>query len=117
DLLLFPVDFVSEETADRADLGSDGLVVKCVGVEPRYECGRAQLMARKVNRDAGHARGAAAYCERAGRRADASQCQCEPPAVPQPVHPSLSARVCTGVCLIALCAAVCRRADTTHKDA
>ena len=86
DLPLFPVDFVSEEGADRAELGFDGLVVEFVGVQPRHECGRAELMARKMNRDARHARGTAAYAERAGRRADASQSHYQPPVVPQPVH-------------------------------
>ena len=75
DLPLLPVDFVSEQGADRTELGFDGLVVEFVGVQPCHECGRAELMARKVNRDTGHARRAGAYSERAYRRANASQGQ------------------------------------------
>jgi hypothetical protein len=72
DLSLLPVDFVSEEGADRPELGFDGLVVEFGGVQARNECGRAELMARKVNGDTGHAGGAIALNESGGRRANTS---------------------------------------------
>ena len=42
-------------------------------------------MARKMNGNAGHARGAFAANERGGRRANTSQTQCEPPFFPQQI--------------------------------
>ena len=87
DLLPLPVDFVTEEGADRAELGFDGLVVEFGGVEPADEGGRAELMTGKMNGNAGHARGAFAANERGGRRTNTSQTQCEPPFFPQPNHP------------------------------
>ena len=83
DLLPFAIDFVSEDGADRAELGLDGLIVEFGGVQPADERRRAELMAGKMNGNAGHARGAFAANERGGCRANASKRQCEPPVFPQ----------------------------------
>src|SRR5262245_18518523 len=85
DLLTLPVDFVPEEGTNRAELGLDGLVVVFGGIDARHEWGRAQLMAREMNGDAGHARGALARGERGGR-AYARQGQCDSPVFFQPDH-------------------------------
>src|SRR5262245_44917090 len=75
-LLPLPVDFVAEQGADWAELGFDGLVKVFGGIHARHECRRAQLMARKMNGDAGRARSATALGKR-GRRAEARHGQCE----------------------------------------
>jgi hypothetical protein len=74
DLLLLSVDFVPEQGADRAELGFDGLVVEFGGVQPCHEGGRAELMAREMNGDAGDAREATAANE-SGSRANANSRQ------------------------------------------
>jgi hypothetical protein len=92
DLPPFPVDLIPEQGADRAELGLDRLVVELRGVQARHERGRAELMARKMYGNAGHACGAAASSERGGRRANANKGQCEPPVFLQenhPLHPSV----------------------------
>ena len=92
DLLPLPVDLIPQQGADRAELGLDRLVVELRGVQARYEGGRAELMARKMYGDAGHARGAITANERGGRRANASKGQCESPVFLQenhPLHPSV----------------------------
>jgi hypothetical protein len=86
DLLLLPVDFVPEQGADRPELGFNGLVVEFGGVQPRHEYRRAELMAREMNRDTGHARGSTAANKSGSRRANANSRHCEPPIVPQPDH-------------------------------
>src|SRR5262245_11722021 len=88
-LLPLPIDFIPEEDADRAKLGFDGLVEVFSGVHARHECGRAELMARKMNGDAGHARWALALDEPGDRRANTRQGQCELPICLQPDHSRL----------------------------
>src|SRR5262245_48185109 len=87
DLLALAVDFVAEEGADRAELGLDSFVVVLRGIKPRHECGRAELMAREMDGDAGHACGTTAACERGGCRSNANSRQSKPPVVALRDHP------------------------------
>src|SRR5262245_27957742 len=86
DLLVFAIDVVAEAGAYRAELGLDGFRVVFCGVQASHECSRAELMAREMNGDAGHAPGAIAPKEGDGRRANAKNFQCESPVVPQRDH-------------------------------